>query len=321
LELSISITEVDDSKLERASELTLRTSQFNMSTRAKTTAEVSAFIAADNKAAFTVHVSDRFGDYGTVGLLLLETGSAAVSVETFLLSCRVLGRGVEHEVAAFIGNYALEKSVPDVSIDYQKTGRNAPATSFLQQLPCSDSGAGNAVACHVGKSADFSQVIYSAPELVSADSTGSPDVRDSNLSPAYSQYASMAEHISTNLISASAILAQVVGSRKKGVRPDLMTQYEPPASVEEKKLADVWMGILNLDRVGLEDNFFQLGGTSLKAVEMVASVRSQGLTQLSIVKVFENPTIKGILGVDDVAAEQSVNVRKRTKNKRRRAES
>ena len=90
-----------ESKVPRVAQLTQRTNQFNLTTVRRTEAEVQALAGGD---VYTAEVSDRFGDYGLVGVVICRQRARRVLyVDTFLLSCRVLGRGVEHRVAAFLG--------------------------------------------------------------------------------------------------------------------------------------------------------------------------------------------------------------------------
>ena len=74
-------------------------------------------------------------------------------------------------------------------------------------------------------------------------------------------------------------------------RPELETIYVPPQSNLEEKLAKLWGNVLSLDRVGVNDNFFQLGGDSLLAVRLVASIEEGFGKQLIPAKVFQSPTI------------------------------
>ena len=67
-------------------------------------------------AAFTVHVKDRFGDYGLVGALVCTVRDDVVQADIFLLSCRVLGRGVEDRMLAHIGQLAVERGIERVRL-------------------------------------------------------------------------------------------------------------------------------------------------------------------------------------------------------------
>ncbi|MCB0809398.1 MAG: amino acid adenylation domain-containing protein, partial [Flavobacteriales bacterium] len=74
-------------------------------------------------------------------------------------------------------------------------------------------------------------------------------------------------------------------------RPDLDVAYAGPGTAVEQTLADTWADLLALDRVGIDDNFFDLGGNSLLSIQCVAQLEDQGL-QLPIVKLYQHPTVR-----------------------------
>jgi amino acid adenylation domain-containing protein len=74
-------------------------------------------------------------------------------------------------------------------------------------------------------------------------------------------------------------------------RPELETIYAPPQSDLEEKLAKIWGDVLSLDRVGVNDNFFDLGGNSLLAVQLITCMEEVFGKQLIPAKVFQSPTI------------------------------
>ena len=134
LDLVVDISPLAPEDLKRASQLTLRTNQFNFTTRRRDEGQVQALVAAGSHQVRTVKVRDRFGDYGLVGLLIAETDEQTLVADTFLLSCRVLGRGVEHRMAAELGRLALESGLSSVRFRVEPTKRNTPARNFLQSL-------------------------------------------------------------------------------------------------------------------------------------------------------------------------------------------
>jgi hypothetical protein len=75
--------------------------------------------------------------------------------------------------------------------------------------------------------------------------------------------------------------------------PEAVTagSFEPPQGEVESRLAEVWRGLLGVDRIGRHDNFFASGGHSLLAIRLVANIREIFLTELSLVSVVENPTV------------------------------
>ena len=109
LDLRVVIQPFAPAKLARVAQLTQRTNQFNLTTIRHTEAEIQSL--GNEYEIYTAEVSDRFGDYGLVGVLICRHDDAALIVDTFLLSCRVLGRGVEHRIVAFLGQTALSRGV------------------------------------------------------------------------------------------------------------------------------------------------------------------------------------------------------------------
>src|SRR5207245_8715336 len=82
----------------------------------------------------TVEVGDPYGDYGLVGLTVFSKESRSLVVDTFLLSCRALGRGVEHQMLARVGKLAKEQALEFLTVPYVETARNRPALDFLRSI-------------------------------------------------------------------------------------------------------------------------------------------------------------------------------------------
>lgn len=132
LQLSVDIAPLSADDLRRASQLTLRTNQFNFTTIRRDESEMQALWSAGGHDVRTVRVRDRFGDYGLVGLIIAERGADVWTLDTFLLSCRVLGRGVEHGILAELGRLAAAGGASTVKLRLETTRRNTPARSFLE---------------------------------------------------------------------------------------------------------------------------------------------------------------------------------------------
>ena len=77
-------------------------------------------------------------------------------------------------------------------------------------------------------------------------------------------------------------------------RPDIDQAYIGPRNDLETELADLWGQILGLQTVGVIDSFFDLGGTSLMAVDMIARLEAQLGHSLSIVDMYDAPNIESI---------------------------
>lgn len=78
-------------------------------------------------------------------------------------------------------------------------------------------------------------------------------------------------------------------------RPDIGTLYVEPRSPQEKNLAAVWSQLLRIDKTGIDDNFFDLGGNSLLALQMIARLRQEHSMEVPVVKLYQHPTIKSLL--------------------------
>ena len=77
-------------------------------------------------------------------------------------------------------------------------------------------------------------------------------------------------------------------------RPDLDASYAAPRNPVQEVLADIWSDLLGVDRVGIHDDFFQLGGHSLLVAKLAARVRQAFKVELSLVQVFQSPTVAAL---------------------------
>jgi aryl carrier-like protein len=79
-------------------------------------------------------------------------------------------------------------------------------------------------------------------------------------------------------------------------RPEMETPYVEPRNEREQMLAEIWQTFLGIDRIGIHDNFFDLGGDSVVAIHFIARVNEAGL-QLNPQQLFNNPTIAGLAAI------------------------
>lgn len=129
LALCIGIKEVDEQIIPRISQLTQKTNQFNLTTRRYTENEIKQ-MQRNGWNIWSVEVSDRFGDYGIVGVLMAEPKGNEWRVDTMLLSCRVLGRGVERHLIDHLLQSARSESVSIVRAEYCRSNKNQQTETF-----------------------------------------------------------------------------------------------------------------------------------------------------------------------------------------------
>jgi FkbH-like protein len=134
LELKIGVERLCPEGIARASQLTQKTNQFNLTTIRRSESEVTALLADPTWHLYSLEASDRFGDYGTVGLLFAQRTSDAPDtfvLETMLLSCRVLGRGIETAFLASAAEDLWREGARHLVGRFEPTSKNGPAAEFL----------------------------------------------------------------------------------------------------------------------------------------------------------------------------------------------
>jgi FkbH-like protein len=119
--------------LERIAQLINKTNQFNLTTIRRSVDEVRVLAHSLPHRIFGIRVSDKFGEYGLTGVVIAEMtpGSEEMTIDTFLLSCRVLGRGVETALLAALAEEARIEGAQNLVASFIATAKNAPAASFL----------------------------------------------------------------------------------------------------------------------------------------------------------------------------------------------
>lgn len=80
-------------------------------------------------------------------------------------------------------------------------------------------------------------------------------------------------------------------------RPDLETDYAAPRNELEEVLSGIWTDLLRTQRVGINDNFFDLGGHSILVTQLVARIRDILQVDLSVTTVFQKPTVASLAGM------------------------
>ncbi|WP_353063649.1 HAD-IIIC family phosphatase [Tunturibacter psychrotolerans] len=130
LEIVCTFLSALDAPLARSVQLLAKTNQFNLTTRRHSAPEVEAFASSPGGQAVAVRVRDRFGDAGVVGLALARTEGDTCSIDSLLLSCRVIGRGIETALLAHLGANAITAGATRLVGEFIPTKKNAPCADF-----------------------------------------------------------------------------------------------------------------------------------------------------------------------------------------------
>jgi FkbH-like protein len=119
--------------LARVAQLTQKTNQFNLTTRRYTEPQIAEMAAKPEWHIFSIRVRDRFGDHGLVGVAIAHDQGEQCEVDTFLLSCRVIGRTVETALLAHLAESAAQRGRKRLAGWFLPTKKNAPARDFYSQ--------------------------------------------------------------------------------------------------------------------------------------------------------------------------------------------
>jgi FkbH-like protein len=280
LDLKISVTELMPNQLARASELTHRTNRFTLNPARLSEADIEA-LRRGGAEALVVRVKDRFGDYGIVGLIVFGAAEEALVVDTFLVSCRALGRGVEYQMLARLGQIAGERGLPRVDLSVVPSGRNEAVLDFLREVAQGCEAPHEFGSTFRIPAQDAARVRHrprdrrpanrqEAPREGSRPETTVTDARAT---------AALLVAIARDLSDPTAVGQQI--DARKQARPETTTEYVAPRTPAERTIVAILSDVLGLDRVGVEDNFFEIGGHSLLAMQVLFRIREAFQVELS----------------------------------------
>ncbi|MBL8747139.1 MAG: HAD family hydrolase [Phycisphaerae bacterium] len=131
LQQEVEIAHVTPMTLARVAQLTNKTNQFNLTTRRYTEQQVQEMSDSADCRVYSIKVKDRFGDNGLVGVAIARFTGSVCEIDSFLLSCRVIGRTVETSFLAAIIEEARARGCTLLRSWFIPTKKNAPAKDFL----------------------------------------------------------------------------------------------------------------------------------------------------------------------------------------------
>ena len=134
LEMTAVIGPIQSMTLERSTQLINKSNQFNLTTRRRNAAEVMALTKALDWLTVTVSLSDRFGDNGLISVVLACVRSDVLEIDTWLMSCRVLKRGVEAFLLNYLCDTARQRGLSRIRGEYISTAKNELVRNHYAEL-------------------------------------------------------------------------------------------------------------------------------------------------------------------------------------------
>ncbi len=297
LNLRITIREATEKDIARISQLSYRTNQFTTGSAGLSENQIKDSLKSHN--FFVVEVADRFGDYGLVGVIRGHKEDDIYLVDSFFLSCRSLGRGVEYRCLSFIGDHAKNTGCTQVRIMLRKTAKNQPIQLFF----------GNILSLY--KKSEESDLSYQAPCEVFQRVCFNPDESEchssfvnsrQNLTDSVTERfrigGEILDRIARHYSNCEILHQQILSVRK--LRHSKKTAADVNAAVTfnssansdiERVISKIWSDSLGLDNIDVHQNFFDAGGSSILLPHIVQKIQQYLKKDVTLVELFQYPTI------------------------------
>lgn len=119
-------------QIERLAQLTMKTNQFNLTTHRYTESQIKKYM--ESGLVYGGTVRDKFGEYGLTVLAIILIKEKVAYIDSFLMSCRVMGREVEYVFLDYLLRELYKKGISKIEASYIATAKNTPAKNFYNKL-------------------------------------------------------------------------------------------------------------------------------------------------------------------------------------------
>ena len=319
LNLKMSMRPLEQQHITRIAQMTQRTNQFNLSTIRRNEQQIQALLAQPTMPCWIIEVADRFGSYGITGAVFAQQIDHQLCLDTFLLSCRVLGRNIEEAILDTLMGYCQADKIDRLIAHYYPTAKNQPFKEFLSRTewtPIKQTAEYIAYAFDLQKGAkpihwvDIYDNIPFPQEQDNADDTimaSSESLRseEATIAPLLDPTVAPDLHWEMALVNEARLLhrayytpieyASHAQLRQLPVNIGLLSHatrpFVPPRNDLEQQLCQLWADILEVAEIGIDDIFFEIGGNSLLAIKLEVELEKHDLI-IEGESIFLNPTVR-----------------------------
>ena len=134
MNIEVEIKKADSFSIPRISQLTLKTNQFNLTTKRYQEEDIENLANDSDRIVECAKVSDKFGDNGITGVYIVDKSDEEWIIDSFLLSCRIIGRGVENVMISQLIERARKENVKRIKGKFIPTQKNKPAENFYKEF-------------------------------------------------------------------------------------------------------------------------------------------------------------------------------------------
>ncbi|GCE15722.1 type I polyketide synthase [Tengunoibacter tsumagoiensis] len=321
LELRMSMTLLERKHALRTAQMTQRTNQFNLSTIRRNEHQILDLMAQPDMSCWVVEVEDRFGSYGMTGTVFARRSGEQLNIDTFLLSCRVLGRHIEDAILETLMAYCRKNDLSHLVAHYYPTAKNQPVKEFLTRTNWHVTHHSDEYSVYTldvrsaVASAYYGTIYYNEPlpqrpvdtkteskeavQLVSvpleerqgdaslrSDSVGELQWSMSSLDTKRTKHS--AYYTPLEQASAAALIQLPINTALHVASPQV---YVAPRNKTEELLCTLWKNVLGVEELGIDDSFFAMGGNSLLAIRLEVELEKHHLI-VEGESVFLNPTVR-----------------------------
>lgn len=138
LEMSAMIGPFNKMDVERIAQLTQRSNQFNLKTVRYNNADIERIMNDSNFYTVAIQVSDKFGNYGLIGIVIIEIHDDYAIIDSWIMSCRVLKRSVEQTVMNYVVDFLKKRNINKLIGQYIPTEKNKLVMHLLKDLGMSE---------------------------------------------------------------------------------------------------------------------------------------------------------------------------------------
>ena len=266
LDMQITFQPFDETGRARIAQLISKSNQFNLTTRRYSETEVASIQHDPSCYARQIRLTDTFGDNGMISVVIARrSGLHELEIDTWLMSCRVLGRRVENVVLQELIEHARSQGLQTIVGRYIPTDRNALVKDHYSKLGFSlaSSLAGGETVWHLDVA---TAPLQAAPMKVLHIAGGkAPESRAAQL-------------------------------RSSG-QEDTAPVREPSQSISLDTMASIWSDVFLRKVQGTDAHFFDMGGDSLAALTLVEAVSDRLGRRIPLHALIEQPTLGGFTRV------------------------
>ena len=134
LQMTAKIEAISKINIERVAQLTQRSNQFNLRTKRYTSEDIKIICSNPNYLSATIEMADKFGNYGLISIAIIEINERCATIDTWIMSCRVLKRNVEHALMNYLVVKLKDKNVKQLEGKYIPTEKNGLVANLLTEL-------------------------------------------------------------------------------------------------------------------------------------------------------------------------------------------